>query len=46
MSVPRVVNHGEKFDDCNCANKWEWLSVEVEAKVFSREEGMHRHAVS
>ena len=36
MSVTRVVNHGEKFDDSSCANKWkwEWISVEVEVKVF------------
>ena len=23
----RVVNRCEKFDDCGCANKWEWISV-------------------
>ena len=27
MSVVPVVNCGEKFDDCGCANKWEWVSV-------------------
>ena len=27
MSVARVVNRCEKFDDCGCANKWEWISV-------------------
>ena len=27
MSVAQFVNHGEKFDNCDCANKWEWVSV-------------------
>lgn len=27
MSVFRVVNHGKRFDNCSCANKWEWVSV-------------------
>ena len=27
MSVARVVNRCEKFDDYGCANKWEWISV-------------------
>ena len=27
ISVAWVVNCGEKFDDCSCANKWEWISV-------------------
>ena len=27
MSVFRVVNHGKRFHNCSCANKWEWVSV-------------------
>ena len=27
MTVARVVTRGEMFDDCGCANKWEWVSV-------------------
>jgi len=27
MSVARVVERGEKFDDCGFASKWEWVSV-------------------
>ena len=27
MSVARIVERGEKFDDCGFANKWEWVSV-------------------
>ena len=27
MSVARVVDCGEKFDNCSWANKWEWISV-------------------
>ena len=36
MSVDWVVSHNEKFDDSSCANewKWEWISAEVEVKVF------------
>ena len=36
MSVAEVVNHGQKFNDSGCANKWklEWIFGEVEVKVF------------
>ena len=27
ISVTRAINHGKKADDCSCANKWEWVSV-------------------
>ena len=27
MTVARVLTRGEMFDDCGCANKWEWVSV-------------------
>ena len=27
ISVVRAENCGEKFDNCGCANKWEWVSV-------------------
>ena len=27
ISVSRVVNRGEKFDDCGCGNNCEWISV-------------------
>ena len=27
MTVARIVNRGEMFCDCGCANKWEWVSV-------------------
>ena len=27
MTVARVVNCGEMFDDCSCANKWEWVFI-------------------
>ena len=27
MVVARVVNRGKIFDDCGCANKWEWVLV-------------------
>ena len=31
-----MIRCGEKFDDSSCANewKWEWISAEVEVKVF------------
>ena len=27
MTVARLVNCGEMFDNCSCASKWEWVFV-------------------
>ena len=27
LSLTEVVNYGERFDDCRCAGKWEWVSL-------------------
>ena len=27
LSVTQVVNHGKMFDDCGCASKWKWVSI-------------------
>ena len=27
ISVTQAVNHGKNVDDCSCASKWEWVSV-------------------
>ena len=43
MSVTRVGNRGEKFDDSGCASKWkwEWVSVELEVKNFEEVKKEH-----